>query len=500
MARRKTVIDIACPIFAAGTFATLVGGILSGAMDYFYLSMFIGLPFLFGLALAARTRSDLLIVVALAAFISGWLGPLGLFLDRDKYTYSGFLAVKDFHFSVFEFIASYLPIIAGYFVIMLIAVFFSGDVAANARAAFAGEQSRYPAPDRSRKRQTAKGSGGMRILFVAMILGFAAVNWWMFNNSVGLTGINPPELPFKLSGILYYLSRFVFPAALIFLLTKFKPSSADLALLTAYACFAALTSVSKTTLFLMFTPVLISSFLQRRYVLLAVALLLLAIFYPVVNVARNFVYLSDQGVSVRNLDFSIVQVLVESLFEYTGEDLMAGPLSIVERIGGGQDVALAAQYDSAQVAGPLVEFVRVYIFDFFDLAATAQAQMYDYQPDILGFATGDGGFFAHMLLVGGGSFPVMLLVCAYEGMVLTIGNSTYQRLLKLGIPREVVLFYAVLFCILFFALSIPLWLNVFALATFAISRTRMFASFVRSRQQGMRRSIESNFAVSRKTS
>lgn len=464
-------------IFTVTTLLTFVYGLIFGSSEYFYLSIFLGGPFLFGLLLAARTKSDLLIIFSLAALVSGWLAPLGFFWERDKFSYSGQSGIKEFQFFVFEFIGLYIPLLAGYFIILSMAIFpflrrkksmASIDAVPNVSA---GDEL-VPKMQKKHKR-----SASARFIFIATVLGFAAINWWMFTNSIGITGINPPELPFKLSGILYYTARFVLPIILVYLMTKFRPTSIELSLLVAYACFASLTSVSKTTLFLLFMPALIFMVLQKRFFLFGVALVLLAIFYPVVGVARNFVYLVEGGISVRNIDFSLIEVLSNSLLDYTTEDLFSGPLAVIERIGGGQDVVLAAQYDNNLVAGPIAEFIRLYIFDFWSLASTAQGLMYDYTPDVVGYATGDGGFFAHMLLAGGDSVVMMLVVSLYQGVLLAIANSTYMRMLRCHVPRELVLLYAIFFCIFFFALSIPLWLNSFVILTSVVVRTKAFRIF-----------------------
>lgn len=471
MSNSNSVVGFVSPIFIAISLLTLVFGLMSGEMEYLYISIFLGGPFLLGLIIAARTKSDLLVVFALAALVSGWLAPLGFFWERDKFTYGGQSGIKDFQFFVFEFIGLYIPVLAGYFIILSMAII---PFLSRRKSMTPVSVSVYLVPKISKKH---KHSASPRLIFVAVILVFVAINWWMFTNSIGITGINPPELPFKLSGILYYTARFVLPIILMYLMTKFRPTSIELLLLVAYGCFASLTSVSKTTLFLLFMPALIIMFLHKRFILLGFGLVLLAIFYSVVGVARNFVYLVEGGISVRNIDFSLIEVLSNSILDYTAEDLFSGPLAIIERIGGGQDVVLAAQYDSNLVAGPIAEFVRLYIFDFWGLASTAQGLMYDYTPDVVGYATGDGGFFAHMLLAGSGSIVMMLVVALYQGVLLAIANLTYMRMLKCRVPRELVLLYAIFFCIFFFALSIPLWLNFFVIVTSVVVRTKTFRTF-----------------------
>lgn len=472
-----SIIGPVLSVFIVTTLITFVYGLIFSSNEYFYLSIFLGGPLLFGLLLAARTKSDLLIVFALAALVSGWLAPLGFFWERDKFTYGGQSGIKDFQFFVFEFIGLYIPVLAGYFIILSMAIipFLRQKKSMTPVEVVSHVSVGFELAQKMPKRH--KHSANARFVFVATVLVFAAINWWMFTNSIGITGINPPELPFKLSGILYYTARFVLPIILVYLMTKFRPTSIELSLLVVYACFASLTSVSKATLFLLFMPALIIIFLHKRFFLFGVALVLFAIFYPVVGVARNFVYLVEGGISIRNIDFSLIEVLSSSLLDYTAEDLFSGPLAIIERIGGGQDVVLAAQYDSNLVAGPIAEFIRLYIFDFLDLASTAQGLMYDYTPDVLGYATGDGGFFAHMLLAGGDSVVMMLVVSLYQGALLSIANSTYMRMLRCRVPRELVLLYAIFFCIFFFALSIPLWLNSFVIVTSVIVRTKAFRIF-----------------------
>jgi hypothetical protein len=482
MNKVNSVVGFAYTIFIAISLFTLVFGIISGEMEYLAISIFLGGPFLLGLTIAARTKSDLLVVFALAALVSGWLAPLGFFWERDKFTYSGQSGIKEFQFFVFEFIGLYIPVLVGYFIILFIATISYLRPTKLITPVSVGV---YLMPKRSKKHRL---SARPRFIFVATILVFAAINWWMFTNSIGITGINPPELPFKLSGILYYMARFVFPIILMYLMTKFRPTSIELLLLLAYGCFAALTSVSKTTLFILFMPALVVMFLHKRFILLCFGLVLLAIFYPVVGVARNFVYLVEGGISVRNIDFSLVEVLSNSILDYTAEDLLSGPLAIIERIGGGQDVVLASQYDSSLVAGPIAEFIRLYIFDFWGLASTAQGLMYDYSPDVVGHATGDGGFFAHMLLAGSGSVVMMLVVTLYQGVILSIANLTYMRMQSCRVPRELVLLYVIFFIIFFFALSIPLWLNVFVVLTSLVVRTKAFTTFFARQSQVVARS------------
>lgn len=459
------------PAFLGMNCALAVVGIVTGHFEYFWLSFVIGTPFLVGVVIAAATRSPVIITFAIASLVSGWLTPLGFFLQRDNYEYSGFGAVKDFDFSAFRFIGYYVPVIIAYYLILLVAATPILRNPARYRIVESGSDAFGRLASFMKPQGSRRNSGLMRLLFVTLVAVFASTNWWMYNNGIGLTGINPPQLPFHLSGILYYTSRFVFPVILTYLFTRFRPSIADLYLVIAYACFASLTSVSKTVLVLLFLPIFVIAFVEKRYVLSAIAGLILGVMYPVVELARNVVYLVQEGASTRNLEFSLPDVILSSASQYRFNGLLAGPLALVARVGGGQDVALAAQY-SNDFEGPLRAFLRLYVFDFWNMAREAQTRMFAWAPDTLGWATGDGGFFAHLLLVSSGSWVVLFLVAVYAGLMLALANATCVRFARMGVPSALVLLYAILFCVFFFALSIPLWTNVYLGAAVIASRSR----------------------------
>jgi hypothetical protein len=64
----------------------------------------------------------------------------------------------------------------------------------------------------------------MTALIIIIILMMIPLNLWMFKMGVGITGIEPPRLPYRLSGILYYTVRWILPGilALFYLRTRQK--------------------------------------------------------------------------------------------------------------------------------------------------------------------------------------------------------------------------------------------------------------------------------------
>lgn len=425
--------------------------------DLLYLSLALGAPFFIGMIFSYLSNSDLIRIFSASCLISGWLSPLGFFYEKDKFTYGGFSAVKSFNFSVTGFINNYYYIVISYFIILFLSFL-----------TIRNGQKMKTIQFGLHKFKPQRDSVGFRILFLLSILLFGLINYYMFSNSVGITGIDSPRLPFKLSGILYYSSRFIFPLIVTYFFTKFKPTFVYYLLVMFYASFASITSASRSNLVLMFLPVFITAFLYRKYILLFFSIIIMLNFYPVVGFARNYIFAVEKGVSVRDTSYNLVQVISSTIKDYSDEGAIAGLLAIVERVGGGQDVALATQYDNHLVGGPLKEFVRLYVYDFWDMANVAQGNMFDFQFDVAGYSPGDGGFFSHILLVMGNSTWILILLSVYLGVVLGIGNITYNNLKNAGFPRELLIFYSILFAVLFFVFSSPLWFNFFLLSTFIL--------------------------------
>jgi hypothetical protein len=261
---------------------------------------------------------------------------------------------------------------------------------------------------------------------------------------------------------------------LTYLLSRFRHTSFDLLLLIVYACYASLTAISKTSLFKLITPVFIIAYINKQYLMLTISILAMMMFYPIISLSRSFVYLIEKGVVTKNIDLSLIQVIGEALPGYTGKKIFSGFGSMIQRIGGGHDVAMAAQFDNNLIAGPMVQFVIVYIKDFWGLGIKSEELLYGSSGAHAGWSLGNGGFFAHMLLVGNGSFVMMTFVSVFLGVILAISNATYLRMVRDGISENIIYLYIIFFCVFFFALSIPYWFNLFMIFSFIVVRTRKF--------------------------
>lgn len=426
-------------------------------LEYVKIAFLVGFPLFIGLICALKSRSYTVVVFAALGFISGCLTPITFFYEKEKYTFGGFSAVKSFVFSADSFVVIYAGLILSYFITLTVATF--------------GRKVKVPSANITIKKMIRENKVNnykfALILYIAIAV-FVLINIVMYELGVGITGIEPPRLPFKISGILYYLSRFIFPLLVTLILSKIKPNIHHFGIVIIYALFASITSVSRANLVLMFLPVIIIGYLKGKKILLLFSIISMFTIYPFVGYARNFVFDVENGVSVKNKDYTLVQVFYNT---FSGHEAalggaVEGAMALLERIGGGQDVALAAQYDSNLVGGPFREFIRLYIYDFYGDAKDSQREMYNFKFETRGYSPGDGGYFAHILMVSRGALPILIPLSIFLGLILRVGASFEDFFTINGCSNDFVLFYSIIFNILFFVFSSPLWFNFFLVISF----------------------------------
>ena len=441
-------------------------GLINNNMEYISLSFFIGTPFVIGVLYSLYSKSKLVITFSLFALLSAWLGPLAFFLEQGIYTFDGFSAVKHFDFSSVVMINYYKPIIFSYFIILLI-----GAIPKTK------PKLQYENATREKKTSQRLQNKSSYLIYILLIL-FAFMNYHMFNHSIGITGISPTVLPFKLSGIAYYFSRFIIPLILVFYFTKYKLEKTALSAVMIYALWAALSSASRLNLITVFFPIFISGFIYRTYIFSMFSVGILFIFYSIVGFSRDYIYAESEGVSIRNTNFSFFEVVSNSIVYFDYNNIFIAPLAVIGRIGGGQDVVLASQYSNKEIAGAFQEFLRLYIYDFGNITQEAQALMYNFSFLVDGYSPGDGGFFARILLVGDSSYFNIAIVSIFLGIILAIGNIIYLDFREQGVPKSVQVFYCVIFTCFFFVFSISLWLNIFIISMLLISKSKIYSLFL----------------------
>ena len=148
------------------------------------------------------------------------------------------------------------------------------------------------------------GSGIYSLLIVLIIIAMAPINIWMFSQGISIVGVEPPNLPYHLSGILHYFTKFIVPLTLAYLYFKVKRGWFLEILIMLYACVLGVSSVSRSSLMFIILPVLYLALVDRRLLLLAVSGFGATIGFSIVSLTRNYVYIVSDGVSGGDFSYS----------------------------------------------------------------------------------------------------------------------------------------------------------------------------------------------------
>jgi hypothetical protein len=104
-----------------------------------------------------------------------------------------------------------------------------------------------------------------------------------------------------------------------------------------------------------FIPILFYSVVDKKNIRLVVYTLIFFTLIPFIEIERNFVYAYEDGAAVLNSDFSIVDVIIQSVSFEDNIRFTRTIAGFVGRLGGAQDVVLAYQYDNP-LGNKILEF------------------------------------------------------------------------------------------------------------------------------------------------
>lgn len=310
---------------------------------------------------AVRKKHITLSLFTVLFFFANAISPSFFFLNRDKYTYSGWTAVKDFNFEIFNFLKIYLWVyILMFFILVFTLKLNNIPFARMQRPSYTGY-----APDNlylfnSNNNRQKRYLYSCLLMIVILILAIP-LNIFMFKNQIGIVGLMPVALPFHMTGVLYYSRYFIIPSVILYLYMKSNRSLFLCMVILMYAVIGGLLSVSRSVLIMAFIPVILFAFLDRQYIRFCISVIIILISFQIISAARNFVYAYD------NIIFS-------ELFSDIGWDSVPYVIGEISgRFGGAQDNVLAYQYHFDNQISAIIKYF------------SAQPLMENYALELYGF-------------------------------------------------------------------------------------------------------------------
>jgi hypothetical protein len=270
------------------------------------------------------------------------------------------------------------------------------------------------------------------ILIILLIAVLIPLNLWSYSQGIGLTGIEPPALPYRLSGILFYLTKYITPALIGYFYFKTKRSWLLMLIILTYAWVLGLSSISKgAVLFVMF-PVLTLAWLDKRKIMFGIAFIGTMIGISVASGARSYVYVVTAGKVGADSSFSIFQLIFNLFTDPDGAmweiDFLPKIINgVLARIEGFENLVMAQYYDPNATIGALGFILRMAGLGgaYFDI----DAHMIQWQGNVLpeGFFNG-GALLSNAVILGNDGPWWIVLSAIVTSLFLVILEKNSHRM------------------------------------------------------------------------
>lgn len=406
--------------------------------------MFVGLLISFaGLVyLTTKTKNNVLIMGILLAAIANVIGTPLFILNKLKYSYSGWSAVKDFDFST----ASFMSVYAYSFPSILLLIGFiwliEKCIPRQPLVTHKATGTKFVnSSTGSNAYNEIKNKPRWTSLFLILMILTVVIAIFMYVNKIAVLGIESEPLPYKIVGILFYLRGYVLPITLFLVFTKTSRSVLLMMFTIVMALIVGGLSASRGITFMYMFPVLAAILAYKisfQRMALVIALILLG--YVTTTMIRELIY-ADQSSSVIDLFMGLLSS--ESEFQ-SDEGLIVSLLNVIStisnRLYGAQDLVLAYQH---VLLDPWYSFGN-----FLFMGSIA-----DIAKDIYGleFLPGQGygvgmGLVGILVMIGRADISLLVIAILFFSLLAVLINRLLTRLfIEVHSGKFHPLYYLILF-------------------------------------------------------
>lgn len=460
----------------------LVGAILIGVRDFAAMILYIVLlPFHVYLLKKAWNGGSVafLTLFCLLLFAQG-INPTFFFLNRNYYNTSPYTAIGSFDFSLYSFFSAYSYVFA--FSIAVYLIFFIFQRSKLRRYGFSFIKNTLKTFQGRYRKINSSVIFDSITLFVAIFGIWLSI--WMYHNKIGILGLHQTQLPFHLTGVLYYFRLLIIPAFLVFCYVFSSHKRYTVFLLMAYSVVAGFSSASKTTVTFVMLPVCFESILDGKRLRATISILFYSLMYIMVTEERALVYLSENTDLLSAIMFATdaflhreQQWLFEFIHMFTG------------RLYGGSIDVLMVQYDDVSFSS----LVRFYAGDSF---LSLFPNIYE---KLFGFVSVPGrnygiseGFIGQMIVLSSHSQLRSALQGFWIGLILLIQDRCVIRIMRKQSGKLLPLFSSVVSVASVGMLWVTVQIKIIYLLTFLLFIVSIFCS---RKQYQQRTEIESDHVV-----
>jgi len=273
------------------------------------------------------------------------------------------------------------------------------------------------------------------------------VKFWMFDMGIGIVGTPPPGLPFRLSGILFYLFNYIVPMIIGYFYLNTKRNSLLLALLVlVYAILIGLTSSSKGVVLLTTAPIIAFAWLDRRWTILSLSGFIAGFGVIIASVSRQIVHISDGLMTWSYTNLGTIETLRETLLRLEMSANMLFIFSdITKRVESFQGLLLSSQFNPDAVGGVWKLLLKAINNSWADLGHDAIHMEYLGYTIPIGFYGVAASLNSWMLMAVNKNLWMVLPFVIYTALTLIILEKNLMRVAhkyRLPLPiAQAVLFF-----------------------------------------------------------
>lgn len=278
------------------------------------------------------------------------------------------------------------------------------------------------------KKNVSKYSVLFLIGILFLILVSLPIKFWMFSMGIGLVGTPPPQLSYRLTGVLFYTFNYMVPIMIGYLYIKTKKSSLLLAsIVSIYAVMIGLLSVSKGVVLLITAPIVAFAWLDRRWLILSVSVLLSGLGVAIVSLGRKIVHLVDGDTVSAFTDLGGMATFKEVFSNnFWTPELFLVFIGIANRFEGFQSMLLASQFNPEVLGGSWSIFFKVVSFGYWGEINHNAIHM-----EYLGY-TIPYGFYGV-----GATYNSWMMLSSNNNMLMTLPFAAYAALIIVVLERAI---------------------------------------------------------------
>jgi hypothetical protein len=296
------------------------------------------------------------------------------------------------------------------------------------------------------KRKKSNKKNSHFLVFIVAIL--IPLHFLTYRYGINIAGISPPDLPFRISGILFYLTKYIIPFYLIYIYWIGDKKIYALLGLTLYAYVLGVTTISRSIPVSIIIPLLLIAIYKKEKFKSLFLIINIIVIFMLTTQIRNDIYTIENNQLIAKIDKSPIENIINVFLNKENFINFYGFINtlneIFNRIEGFKNLVFSYTYNPELVAQPWIFLLRMISWNFGEYSSDNHNLQWvgEHLPD--NFVLG-GGLLSNALIIGNFGFIWLILLAIITAVLLYIIEFSVNRFqinfkLDLEIKKYIIIF------------------------------------------------------------